>query len=105
MKNATCTYCGCLCDDIELHVERERIVRATHACPLGRAWFFSHALNRPQHAATLVDGRPSTMNTAVEAAAGILERADLPLVYGLGNSTSESQRAAIMARSRVPSAR
>ena len=36
------------------------------------------------------------MDEAVEAAASILTRADLPLIYGLGNSTCESQRAAIM---------
>ena len=95
VTNATCMYCGCLCDDIELHAESARIVRATHACTLGRAWFFGHTDNN-RDAATLVDGRPATMLAAVEAAANILERADLPLVYGLGNSTSESQRAAIM---------
>ena len=35
------------------------------------------------------------MDEAVDRAAEILTRADLPLVYGLGNSTTESQRAAI----------
>jgi formylmethanofuran dehydrogenase subunit B len=95
VKNATCMYCGCLCDDIELHAEGERIVRARHACTLGRAWFFGHAADGRQ-APMLVDGRPATMEAAVEAAAHILERAALPLVFGLGNSTSESQRAAIM---------
>jgi formylmethanofuran dehydrogenase subunit B len=36
------------------------------------------------------------MPAAITAAAQILARADLPLVYGLGNSTTESQRAAIL---------
>jgi formylmethanofuran dehydrogenase subunit B len=35
------------------------------------------------------------MDAAIDAAAEVLTRADLPLVYGLGNSTTESQRAAI----------
>ena len=26
VKNATCTFCGCVCDDIELHADGERIV-------------------------------------------------------------------------------
>ena len=94
VKNATCTYCGCLCDDIELHTERRRIVHARRACTLGRAWFSSHA-HDSRYPAALVDGRPAPMEAALTAAADILSRADLPLVYGLGNSTTESQRAAI----------
>ena len=26
-KNATCTFCGCVCDDIELHADGERITQ------------------------------------------------------------------------------
>ena len=94
VKNATCTYCGCLCDDIELHTENRQIVRARRACTLGRAWFCGHQ-GISRHPETLVDGRPAAMDVALSAAAEILRRADLPLVYGLGNSTTESQRAAI----------
>jgi len=89
VENATCTFCGCLCDDIELHTDGERIVRARRACTLGRAWFCGYGDDgRP---ATLVDGRPASMDEAIDRAADILRRADLPLVYGLGNSTTESQ--------------
>src|SRR5262245_18292454 len=95
VTHATCVACGCLSDDIELHVDRQRLRRASRACKLGRASFFGHAAACPRPTA-LVDGRPATVQAAVEAAAGILVRADLPLVFGLGNSTSESQRAAIM---------
>jgi len=94
VSNATCTSCGCVCDDIELHVDGTAIVRADHACTLGRAWFFGH---RSDGGATaLVDGRPAEMDEAIETAAGILISADRPLIYGLGNSTCESQRAAIL---------
>ena len=94
VENATCTFCGCLCDDIELHTDGERIVRARRACTLGRAWFCGYG-DDGRHPATLVDGRPASMDEAFDRAAEILTRADLPLVYGLGNSTTESQRAAI----------
>ena len=100
VKNATCTYCGCLCDDIELHATGDRIVRASRACALGRAWFFNHPRQHGLPAA-LIDGRPATLDAAVEAAAALLDAADLPLVYGLGNSTCESQRAAIMLAERI----
>ena len=32
VKNATCTFCGCVCDDIELHADGERIVKTKAAC-------------------------------------------------------------------------
>jgi formylmethanofuran dehydrogenase subunit B len=95
VENATCTFCGCLCDDIELHTESQRIVRARRACTLGRAWFHGQAEDSGRPAA-LLDGQPATMQKAIAAAAEILAGADLPLIYGLGNSTTESQRAAIM---------
>ncbi len=46
VKNATCTFCGCVCDDIELHADKERIVEAKRACILGKAWFFNHTAER-----------------------------------------------------------
>lgn len=95
IKNATCTYCGCLCDDIELHTQDERIVQAKQACELGRGWFLNHG-GQDTSPPALVDNRPATMDEAIEAAAEILASADMPLVYGLSNSTSESQQAAIM---------
>lgn len=100
VKNATCTYCGCLCDDIELHANRERILKAKRACVLGRAWFFNHPAEQGVPAA-LINGRPAPVRAALQAAAAILNDADMPLVYGLGNSTCESQRVAMMLAERI----
>lgn len=94
VTNATCTSCGCLCDDIDVHTEDGRIVRADRACPLGREWFFGHRADSQFTA--LVDGQPATMDDAIETAAGILTNANRPLIYGLGNSSCESQREAIL---------
>jgi formylmethanofuran dehydrogenase subunit B len=95
VKNATCTYCGCLCDDIELHANADRVLKARRACVLGRAWFYNHPAEHGLPPA-LIDGQPVTMAAAIAAAAEILHDADMPLVYGLGNSTCESQRAAMV---------
>jgi formylmethanofuran dehydrogenase subunit B len=94
VTSATCTSCGCLCDDIDLHTEDGRIVRAERACRLGREWFFGHPPDDRDTA--LIDGQPASMDQAIETAARILADANLPLIYGLGNSTCESQRAAIL---------
>jgi formylmethanofuran dehydrogenase subunit B len=94
VKDATCTFCGCVCDDIELHAERDRIVKAKNACSLGEAWFKHHTAERLFPDA-LIDGKPATLDEAVDAAAGFLHQADMPLVYGLSNVTCEAQREAV----------
>ena len=94
VKNATCTFCGCVCDEIELHAEGDRIVKAANACSLGDAWFKNHTAER-LYPDALIDGKPSTVDAAVEAAAEFLYQADMPLVYGLSNITCEAQREAV----------
>jgi formylmethanofuran dehydrogenase subunit B len=94
VKNATCTFCGCVCDDIELHADGEKIVETKRACSLGEAWFRNHTAERLFPDA-LVDGKPATVDAAVEAAAEHLYRANMPLVYGLSNVTCEAQREAV----------
>ena len=44
VEDATCTFCGCVCDDMDLHVDldEKRITKAKNACVLGRAWFAEH---------------------------------------------------------------
>jgi formylmethanofuran dehydrogenase subunit B len=93
VKNATCTFCGCVCDDIELHAEGERIVKTKNACSLGESWFRHHTAERLFPDA-LIDGKPATVDQAVEAAAEFLYQANMPLVYGLSNVTCEAQREA-----------
>jgi formylmethanofuran dehydrogenase subunit B len=94
VKNATCTFCGCVCDDIELHADAERIVETKRACILGEAWFKNHTAQRLFPDA-LIDGQPATVDDAVEAAAESLYKAHMPLVYGLSNVTCETQREAV----------
>ena len=94
VKNATCTFCGCVCDDIELHAEGEKIVETKRACSLGESWFKHHTAER-LYPDALVDGKPASVEAAVEAAADHLLSANMPLVYGLSNITCEAQREAV----------
>jgi formylmethanofuran dehydrogenase subunit B len=94
VKHATCTFCGCVCDDMELHVEGDRIVKAKNACSLGEAWFRNHTAER-LYPDALIDGRSATVDEAIEAAAEYLYDAHMPLVYGLSNITCEAQREAV----------
>ena len=94
VKNATCTFCGCVCDDIELQAEGEKIVKTKGACSLGESWFKHHTAER-LYPDALIDGKPASVDDAVETAADYLYRANMPLVYGLSNITCEAQREAV----------
>lgn len=94
VNHATCTFCGCVCDDIELHAEGDKIVKTKAACSLGESWFKNHTAER-LYPDALIDGQPATLDDAVEATAEFLHRANMPLVYGLSNVTCEAQREAV----------
>ena len=67
IDNATCTFCGCVCDDIQLHHDEVRIHKANKACVLGTAWFLNHtAEEKYPHA--LIDGREATLDEAIRDA-------------------------------------
>ncbi len=93
VEDATCTFCGCVCDDIDLKVQGHSIVEAKRACVLGTAWFLNHEIeDRPS---CMIEGRPAPVEQGVERAAQILAGARYPLIYGLSDTTSESQRVAV----------
>ena len=95
VENATCTFCGCVCDDMELHVDlnEKRITKAKNACVLGRAWFAEHTIeNAP---AAMIDGEEVSVDEAIEEAAQTLVNAKFPITYGLSDTTCEAQRQAV----------
>ena len=94
VKNASCTFCGCVCDDIELHADGEKIIETKRACSLGEAWFKNHTAER-LYPDALIDGKPASVDEAVARAADYLYEANMPLVYGLSNITCEAQRKAV----------
>ncbi|MBT4033109.1 MAG: hypothetical protein HOF12_09290, partial [Methylococcales bacterium] len=57
IENAICTFCGCVCDDIELTVDSggKHITQAKNACVLGKAWFLEHKVE--DFPVALIDGK------------------------------------------------
>lgn len=99
VENATCTFCGCVCDDIELTVEGHTITKAKNACVLGKAWFLNHTIeDRPT---ATIAGQPVPLADAVAEAARILTEARYPIVYGLSDTTCEAQRVAVAIADRI----
>lgn len=95
VENATCTFCGCVCDDMILHVDvdEKRIIKAKNACILGRAWFAEHTIDEAPVA--LIDGQEVTLEAAIEESAQTLVQAKFPITYGLSDTTCEAQRQAV----------
>ena len=93
VTDATCTFCGCVCDDIDLTVENNHITKAKRACVLGKAWFLNHEIeDKPS---CLIDGKPATVEQGYDRAAQILTTGKYPIVYGLSDSPCEAQRVAV----------
>ena len=93
VTDATCTFCGCVCDDMELTVENNTITKAKNACVLGKSWFFNHHIeDRPE---ALIEGQPAKYEEAIVRAADILLNANYSITYGLSDTTTEAQRVAM----------
>ena len=95
VEHATCTFCGCVCDDMKLTVDLDKhvITKADNACILGKAWFAEHSIeDRP---VATIGGKEASLNEAVDEAAHILVDARFPITYGLSDTTCEAQRQAL----------
>src|SRR5438128_3092487 len=99
VPDATCTFCGCVCDDMELTVEGHKIIKAKNACVLGKAWFLNHAVE--ERPVAMIDGQPATLDEAIDRAAQILANSRYPIVYGLSDTTCEAQRVAVAIADRI----
>ena len=95
VKNAVCTFCGCVCDDIELTVDPggKKITQAKNACVLGKAWFLEHKVEN--YPVALIDGKEASLDEAIEEAAQTLVNAKFPAIYGLSDTTCEAQKQAV----------
>lgn len=91
-QDVVCTFCGCLCDDLEVEADSNKIVNVKGACQIGR----NKLLNAQSHLSSLrVNGQNASLDCALAEAARILSEAQYPLVYGLSSTTTEAQREAI----------
>lgn len=108
-ESIICPGCGCLCDDLDITLEGDRVVEVANVCLWGVSRFFHakkfhqkkerHRLQEPQ---VRHQGRLQTVSyeAAMAEAARLLSQAQRPLIYGLTNSGSWAQAAALkLARS------
>lgn len=93
IDDVACTVCACLCDDLRLTVEGNRIVHAEGACALAEPWFAKQNAVLPPPA--MREGQAIPLEAAIAEAATLLQNAKAPLIYGLSRSSTEGQRAAV----------
>ena len=94
IDHVVCAFCGCVCDDIRVTVEGDRITQVKNACALGRAWFLSHSEPSDLPVAR-IDGKPASLEQGIDEAARCLARARYPLLYGLSSTSCEAQRLSV----------
>jgi len=85
-----CPACGCLCDDIDVELEGNRIKRIENACAKGASIFYSGE-NPDRRNSCQIDGQEVPLEKAIEEAAYLLKRSSRRLIFGLDNSTLEAQ--------------
>ena len=94
LENVVCPFCGCLCDDIILTIEKNRIVMNENGCAISKAKFLNHSTDRLTHPTLLIDDeeRQVPLEEAVASAAGILAGSKRLLIYGLSSVENDAHR-------------
>lgn len=98
VREVTCVRCGCLCDDLVVHVKGGVATQFDNGCALVKGVGAAEAYpSLADDAATkngpvLIRGRPVTLEEATDEAARILMAADFPWIDGIANTTVEAQR-------------
>lgn len=99
IEDFSCTACSCVCDDLRVTVRDGRIVDYQPFCSRVGTWF-TQQNSKPFPGAT-VRGREVHLNDAIADAARILRGSCAPLFYGLSQSSTEGQRAALALADRL----
>ena len=99
IKSVVCPICGCLCDDLEVTVENNEIVKMKNGCSVCEAKMVHGYKSEERILKPMIrkNGKlePVSMDEAVHKAAQILTDAKYPLLFGWSSSTSEAQRVGV----------
>lgn len=93
LHDVACTVCACVCDDLTVTIRNDRIVDYRPFCSRIGNWFEQQ--NSKPFPPALRAAVECPLSVAVEQAAGLLRTARNPLFYGLSQSSTEGQRAAV----------
>jgi len=95
VKSITCPICGCLCDDVELTVENNEVIKVKNGCAMCESKFLGYrGEHRVKTPMIRKEGKlvPVSMDEAVHKAAEVLANANYPIIYGWSSTSCEAQR-------------
>lgn len=96
--DVVCPFCGTLCDDIEVHIEGDRVLDVLNACKIGNSVFMATNKKKRLLKPKIRDGdgfKETTLEDAVERIARMLVEAKKPLMYGWATTVSEAHMVGI----------
>ncbi|MCX9025725.1 MAG: formylmethanofuran dehydrogenase subunit B [Candidatus Methanoperedens sp.] len=97
ITDALCPFCGCVCDDIVIVTENNKIIEAKHACKLGAAKIMGHhrikapMMRKDKNS----DFKEVSYDEAINEAAAILAQSKRPLLYGWASALCEVHKKGI----------
>lgn len=98
ITDALCPFCGCMCDDITIVTENNKIIEAKHACKIGAAKIMGH--HRIKAPMIRTDKKSNfkevSYDEAIDAAARILTGSKRPLLYGWASALCEVHKKGIL---------
>ena len=83
-----------MCDDVHIELEGNRIAKVENACVKGAALIHTSDAQR-RRASCLWHGKSVPVDKAIDESAKLLRKARKTLIFGLDNSTLETQAAAL----------
>ncbi|MHA1187800.1 MAG: molybdopterin-dependent oxidoreductase, partial [Candidatus Heimdallarchaeota archaeon] len=99
VKDVVCPFCGSLCDDIEVVLDKDEIIEVKNACQLGAVKIMGNKDGKRLYSPLIKrDGEfvEVTYEEAAEKAAEILLEADYPIFYGFGSTEAEAHKESIV---------
>ncbi|TXT56111.1 MAG: Tungsten-containing formylmethanofuran dehydrogenase 2 subunit B [Candidatus Thorarchaeota archaeon] len=96
IPDVVCPFCGCLCDDLIIHVDNGRIIKNEHGCAISKSKFLHHLDDRLEHP-EIRDGdshQTVELKTAISHCVDLLKNARRPLIYGLSSVENDAHREA-----------
>jgi formylmethanofuran dehydrogenase subunit B len=93
-NDVVCTFCGCVCDDIQVTVKGGRIASAKGPCAIGLSKFMNYSRERA-YKPLVRKGEgfvEVSYEEAIDRAASILASAKYPLLFGWSSTSNEAMR-------------
>ncbi|MFZ2411870.1 MAG: formylmethanofuran dehydrogenase subunit B [Candidatus Methanoperedens sp.] len=98
ITDALCPFCGCVCDDLTIVTENNKITEVKHACKLGAAKIMGHhrikapMMRKDKHS----EFKEVSYDEAINEAAAILAKSKRPLLYGWASALCEVHKKGIL---------